>query len=212
MFKSSENLRLAAEMRALTRVASPWREARTTWFDGTPESIESRLAATDRVLTVARAGCTGEHMALEREAATARAELADARHRLMTDFLDDGARAFKGSRRTAGLHDSDPEAPWRNTMADEPYASLSETPDFGDLPLDGDYQGEHRLPEEAEGAPLGPGYDRPGFGPDDIAEYEDHLDHHDYLNEAHDAGRGIDGRPLASRQASITDFADELLY
>ena len=99
MFKSSQNLRLAAEMRALQRVASPWREARTTWFDGTPESIEARLAATDRVLVFARAGYTEAHMALEREAATARAELTAAKHRLLTDFLDDGARAFKGSKR-----------------------------------------------------------------------------------------------------------------
>lgn len=102
MFKSSQNLRLAAEMRALERVAAPWREARTTWFDGTPESIEARLAATDRVLTFARSGYTEAHMALEREAAAARAELREASHRLMVDFLDDGARSFKGSKRVAG--------------------------------------------------------------------------------------------------------------
>ena len=105
MFKSAETLRLAAEMRALDRVASPWREARTTWFDGTPESIEARLASTERVLTFARAGMTQAHMALEREAATARAELKEASHRLMVDFLDDGARAFKGSHRVAGWED-----------------------------------------------------------------------------------------------------------
>lgn len=102
MFKSAETLRLAAEMRALQRVASPWREARTTWFDGTPESIEARLAATERVLTFARSGSTPAHMELEREAASARAELKEASHRLMVDFLDDGARAFKGSKRVAG--------------------------------------------------------------------------------------------------------------
>jgi hypothetical protein len=102
MFKSSENLRLAAEMRALERVATPWREARTSWFDGTPDSIAARLAATERVLTHARAGYTGAHVTLEREASTARAELLAAQHRLMTDFLDDGARAFKGSKRVAG--------------------------------------------------------------------------------------------------------------
>jgi hypothetical protein len=102
MFKSSENLRLAAEMRALERVARPWRAARRTWFDGTPESIEGRLASTERVLTFARAGTTTAHMALEREAARARAELREAGHRLMVDFLDDGARAFKGSKRVSG--------------------------------------------------------------------------------------------------------------
>lgn len=101
MFKSSENLRLAAEMRALQRVAAPWREARTTWFDGTPESIEARLAQTDRVLTHARSGFTTAHLALTREAEAARRELVEARHRLMVDFLDDSARAFKGSRRVA---------------------------------------------------------------------------------------------------------------
>ena len=110
MFKSSENLRLAAEMRALRRVAAPWREARTTWFDGTPESIEARLAATERVLSHARAGTTTAHLALEREASAARSELLDARHRLMVDFLDDGARAFKGSKRVAAVDPSDPES------------------------------------------------------------------------------------------------------
>lgn len=102
MFRSSQNLRLAAEMRALERVARPWRESRTSWFDGTPESVEARLAATERVLTHARAGTTTAHLALEREASAARAELREAGHRLMVDFLDDGARAFKGSRRVAG--------------------------------------------------------------------------------------------------------------
>lgn len=102
MFKSSENLRLTAAMRALTRVASPWREARATWFDGTPESIEARLAATDRVLVHAQSGLTAAHLELTREALAARRELVEAKHRLLTDFLDDGARAFKGSKRVAG--------------------------------------------------------------------------------------------------------------
>jgi hypothetical protein len=107
MFRSAENLRLAADMRALQRVAAPWRAARRTWFDGTPESIEGRLAATERVLTHARSGLTPAHMALEREASTARAELKEASHRLMVDFLDDGARAFKGSKRV-GVSYPDP--------------------------------------------------------------------------------------------------------
>ena len=102
MFRSAENLRLAADMRALQRVAAPWRKARSTWFDGTPESLEARLAATERVLTHARSGVTQAHIALEREASIARAELKEASHRLMVDFLDDGARAFKGSKRVAG--------------------------------------------------------------------------------------------------------------
>ena len=102
MFKSSENLRLAADMRALQRVASPWREARATWFDGTPESLEARLAATDKVLTHARSGFTAAHLELTREALAARRELIEARHHLLNDFLDDGARAFKGSKRVAG--------------------------------------------------------------------------------------------------------------
>lgn len=101
MFKSSENLRLAAEMRALERVARPWRQARTSWFDGTPESLEARIAQTDRVLSYARSGFTTAHLTLAREASAARAELLDAKHRLLTDFLDDGARAFKGSKREA---------------------------------------------------------------------------------------------------------------
>lgn len=102
MFKSSENLRLAAEMRALERVAAPWRSARRTWFDGTPESLEARIAATERVLHHAQSGLTAAHLALGKEAEFARRELIEARHRLLTDFLDDGARAFKGSKRVAG--------------------------------------------------------------------------------------------------------------
>lgn len=149
MFKSSENLRLAAEMRALQRVAAPWRESRSSWFDGTPDSIAARIAATDRVLAVARAGYTQAHIALEREASTARTELLAAKHRLLTDFLDDGARAFQGSKRVAGAHDTDPAAPWRNTMDDSPYRDLADTPDFGDLPLDGDYRGRHRDRDQA---------------------------------------------------------------
>lgn len=247
MFKSSEKLRQEADRRSLDRVASTWRSSRATWFDGTPEAIEARLAATERLLTVARSGYTPAHLELTVEAETARKELLAAKHRLLVDFLDDGARAFKGSKRVAyelrhtvcaecgqdiegdvdgdgsepfldrgrnahgsdghehypeewterymegskrvaGAHDADPDAPWRNTMADEPYASLTPTPDFADLPLDGDYEGRHR-------SPLGPGYDRPGFGPEDIAEYEDHLRHHDY----HTGAR-------------IPDFDDALLF
>jgi hypothetical protein len=131
MFRSSENLRLAAEMRALQRVAAPWRAARTTWFDGTPESIAARLAATERVLTFARAGYTTAHMALEREAAAARAELKEASHRLLVDFLDDGARAFKGSKRVA---DYDPkEYDQRQDFMDWaglPFGLSDEDPDY----------------------------------------------------------------------------------
>ena len=115
MFKSSENLRLAAETRALQRVAAPWRQARTTWFDGSPDAIAARLAATDRVLRHARAGYTVAHVALEREAAAARTELLAAQHRLMTDFLDDGARAFKGSKRVA--------ASWGQGEDTDPYGN-----------------------------------------------------------------------------------------
>lgn len=124
MFKSSENLRLAAEMRALQRVASPWRESRGSWFDGTPESIEARLAATDRVLSYARSGFTAAHLELTTEAETARRELMAAKHRLLVDFLDDGARAFRGSRRVAGepkrVRESHPPCPRCGDPTDEP--------------------------------------------------------------------------------------------
>lgn len=101
MFKSSQHLREAAAQRQLDRVASSWRQARTTWFDGTPESIESRLSETNRLLTVARSGQTPAHIGLSVEAENARRELLAAKHRLLNDFLDDGARAFKGSKRVA---------------------------------------------------------------------------------------------------------------
>lgn len=106
MFKSSEKLRQESAQRSLDRVASSWRQSRTTWFDGTPQSIEARLAETGRVLTVARSGYTPAHLELTVEAENARRELLAAQHRLLTDFLDDGARNFKGSRRVAG--DGDP--------------------------------------------------------------------------------------------------------
>lgn len=95
MFKSSEKLRHEAAQRQLDRVASSWRSARTTWFDGTPEAIEARLAETNRLLTVARSGVTPAHLGLAIEAENARKELLAAKHRLLVDFLDDGARAFK---------------------------------------------------------------------------------------------------------------------
>lgn len=208
MFKSSENLRLAAEMRALTRVASPWREARSTWFDGTPESIEARLAATDKVLVHAQSGFTTAHLDLTNEALKARRELIEARHCLLTDFLDDGARAFKGSKRVAGAHDQNPEEPWRNTINDDPYRDMLPTPDFDQIPLGGEYEGQHR----SEESPLGPGYDRPGFGHDDIDDYENHLHDHDYhvdneVSRLEDEGmdRSRDWGHLGSHLAAAED-------
>jgi hypothetical protein len=114
MFKSSEKLRHEAAQRSLDRVASSWRQSRTTWFDGTPESIAARLAETGRVLTVARSGYSPAHLELTVEAERARRELLAAQHRLLTDFLDDGARNFKGSRRVAG--DGDPMLDHQNAM------------------------------------------------------------------------------------------------
>lgn len=102
MFRSAETLRHEAAQRSLDRVAHTWRSERATWFDGTPESIAARLASTDRVLTVARSGFSPAHLALAVEADNARKELLAAQHRLLVDFLDDGARAFKGSKREAG--------------------------------------------------------------------------------------------------------------
>jgi hypothetical protein len=114
MFKSSEKLRHEAAQRSLDRVASTWRASRTTWFDGTPQSIEARLAETNRVLAVARSGYTPAHLGLTVEAENARRELLAERHRLMEDFLDDSARAFKGSKRVAG--DGDPMLDRQNAL------------------------------------------------------------------------------------------------
>ena len=59
---------------------------------------------------------------------------------------------------TAGQHDVDPHQPWKNTMADDPYFGLQDTPDFADIPLGGDdYRGEHRA-EDFRG-PITPGED-----------------------------------------------------
>lgn len=111
MFKSSEKLRQEAAARQLDRVASSWRQARTTWFDGTPEAIEARLAETNRILTVARSGYSPAHIGLTVEAENARKELLAAKHRLLTDFLDDGARAFQGSQRVALDYHDHPGVP-----------------------------------------------------------------------------------------------------
>jgi LysM repeat protein len=50
-------------------------------------------------------------------------------------------------------------------------------------PRDGHGEHDDELSHPAEDYPhysLGPGYERPGFSDDDVAEYEDHLDHHGY--------------------------------
>mgnify|MGYP000899214406 CR=1 FL=1 len=60
---------------------------------------------------------------------------------LSSSFADD----IVTIRRVAGQHDADPREPWKNTMADEPYFSLQETPDFADLPADGEWEGRHRV-------------------------------------------------------------------
>ena len=308
MFKSSENLRLAAEMRALERVAAPWRQTRRTWFDGTPDSIAARLAATDRVLVHARAGYTGAHVALEREAAHARAELLAAQHRLMTDFLDDGARAFKGSKRVAGepildlsshggesgsstsLRHRDDQAnnrftlqhpegygdrarvvtnhddtelmsadgmhhwagrrvatdewadTWRNTVQPWPdmpahqreqimqdaVAAGAKRPQWHQdrdkaIGTDTSHEARRVTADESTGFgdyPLGPGYDRPGFGPDDIDEYENHLHDHDYhVDDLHALEHKLrpgfdedDPARYSRRTASVADFDDQLLF
>lgn len=258
MFRSSENLRLAAEMRALQRVAAPWRAARSTWFDGTPESIAARLAATERVLSYAKGGLTTAHLGLAKEASAARAELLAAQHRLLTDFLDDGARAFKGSKRVAldledglweghhcqqcgkwvapsGSHysDDDNQSVCRDCFdksdsfkkgskrvagdrlrgyATDSYEHGDEAfrcPDCGNImhadDVDGhyaDYHPEVRPHDDSEykdnwynsrqgstrvAGGLGPGYDdRPGFGPEDLDEYDDYLHRHDYHTDPDD--------------------------
>lgn len=227
MFRSAENLRLAADMRALQRVAAPWRSARTTWFDGTPESLEARLAATERVLTYARGGMTAAHLELGREAEAARTELLAAKHRLLVDFLDDGARAFKGSKRVAGTsrnapggmnerqrgRDLDDTArshfdEWYHGQPSDNFRGArggdvlemfhdharEHNPDYD--ALFGDDAQRDALHDHLVGRfgstrvageyPLGPGYDRPGFGPDDLAEYEDHLHEHGYHTDSED--------------------------
>lgn len=233
MFKSAESLRLAAEMRALARVAAPWRESRTTWFDGTPESIEARIAATDRVLVFARAGYTEAHMALEREAAAARAELKEASHRLMVDFLDDGARAFKGSRRVAEGHPPlvHPDISFNNTIRypddkernrftlqnfrdvepDETVEQRRQHPSVGIFNHDASELltnggAHHWASRRTADESTGFGDLGPGyehFGDDDFAEYDDYLRRHDYHT---------DHRALEHRLAPGLDDDDPARY
>lgn len=225
MFKSAESLRLAAEMRALERVAAPWRQARTTWFDGTPDSIAARIAATDRVLTVARAGYTEAHVALEREAATARAQLVEARDRLLVDPIDDTAR------RTAGQPLVHPDISFNNTIRyptdkDDNRFTLQQFRDVGPdetveqrrqhpsvgifnhdasemLTNDGAHHwASRRTADETTGfGGLGPGYEH--FGDDDFAEYDDYLRRHDYHT---------DHRALEHRLAPGFDDDDPARY
>ena len=63
------------------------------------------------------------------------------------------------SHRMAGAHDVDPEAPWGNTVDDDPYRDLIPTPDFAGLALDGDYEGRHRTPDEEPSVRVPPGAD-----------------------------------------------------
>lgn len=195
MFKSSQNLRLAAEMRALQRVAAPWREARATWFDGTPDSIAARLAATERVLAHARSGYTAAHLALTAEAETARRELLAAKHRLLTDFLDDGARAFQGSKRVADMagergsspYDHYPQAQeWLNGHSEPEQMFLAPLPSDQEwISRGAPHHGSRRTADETTGfGKLGPGYEH--FGPDDLDEYDEYLHRHDYHTEPDD--------------------------
>lgn len=86
-----------------------------------------------------------------------------------------------GSRRTAGdllnAHGSDV---WPGKgfcrHCGEDIKEIS--PDSGEWSHD--YDADHDAELDEGDAPLGPGYDRPGFGTNDIAAYEDHLRHHDY--------------------------------
>lgn len=153
MFKSAQDLRTAADMRSLQRVAAPWRQARTSWFDGTPESIEARLAATERVLSHARSGFTPAHLELTREAAAARDELLAAKHRLLTDFLDDGARAFKGSRRVVAgsRYFNDEGEPLMDGASARFEDYLDSHPDHYDNHYDDDFGPEPDHDDEDEG-------------------------------------------------------------
>jgi hypothetical protein len=166
MFKSSERLRQESAQRSLDRVASSWRQSRTTWFDGTPQSIEARLAETGRVLTVARSGYSPAHLELTVEAERARRELLAAQHHLMTDFLDDGARAFKGSRRVAGDGMS-----YEDTMSHIDQV-LAEGEDHK---LHHHPGSEHHDPEFGDGEPMY-AYDGdcPNCGSDNIEEAENY--------------------------------------
>ena len=79
-------------------------------------------------------------------------------------FAPRGDNPF-ADERTAGYYDD---------QGDDDYAESGNKPGHG---TDDFYTYNDRGGEEY---PLGPGYDRPGFGHDDVAEYEDHLKQHNY--------------------------------
>lgn len=110
-----------------------------SWFDGTVASVDTRLARSTKLLHAARtaAGTHGlgrGYLTVVADLEADRTALTALRHDLLTAASD----------REAGKHDTDPERPWKNTMADEPYFDLQETPEFAELALDGDYKGKHR--------------------------------------------------------------------
>lgn len=200
MFKSSEKLRHEAAQRSLDRVASSWRNARTTWFDGTPESIEARLAETNRVLTVARSGFTPAHLGLTIEAENARRELLAAKHRLLNDFLDDGARAV-------GYH----EAAYYDEGADGLSADQEGPRRFDSFPPGGDeissggyrYQYDPNTKQYLKNSPMGgssgiplePGQEYTG------GEFKPHYpDDWDGLSSDQEGPRRFDMRGLVNEE------------
>ena len=93
-----------------------------------------------------------------------------------------------------GLYPMDPETGEDLSIDPRPRAT---NPDY--------LQGGGRVPDPKgvpiPDYPMGPGYDRPGFGHDDVAEYEQYLDHHGYdktarLRQATDwTSRGFSQNP-----------------
>lgn len=208
MFKSSQHLREAAAQRQLDRVASSWRQARTTWFDGTPESIEARLSETNRLLTVARSDQTPAHIGLSVEAENARRELLAAKHRLLNDFLDDGARAFKGSKRVArgrtaaGFPGVNPAgqaemaARAESELDPEMYGNYHDGPDSGRC-----RHCEEEIEERGDGSyghvlGINPHTGDTTFYPSDHPAQPDDEDYHTARRTA----------------ATVTDFDDQLLF
>ena len=118
-----------------------WQREAEVWFDGSPESVDRRLALCEKMLHQARTRLAHDsfskgarHLETIASLEVDKGALLALRRDLLTAASD----------RKAGKHDTDPERPWKNTMADEPYFDLQETPEFAELALDGDYKGKHR--------------------------------------------------------------------
>lgn len=108
MFKDAAIREAELVDRRFAQLTNQWRETANTWFDGTPDSVDRRLAKVDHMIRFAgnSAGRHGSHIPTARalpQLREARAQLLDLRERLLTGSApmglqmprEAGARSFE---------------------------------------------------------------------------------------------------------------------